>query len=84
MTTQKMHRTQIYLPHSLYADLKAKSRECGKSLAEIIRHTLLHSSFSEREEKPQNVLCDLVKLGKREKFNLGKNVASRHDQYLYE
>ena len=35
-----MHRTQIYLQDSLYADLKARARSVGISISELIRRTL--------------------------------------------
>lgn len=78
------HRTQLYLPASLYQKVKKKVKEEGISMAEFFR-SLLELEFEKKKEQEKktekeawNALFKLAGIG-----DSGlKDVSVNHDQYL--
>lgn len=68
-------RTQVYLDPELHARLKARAREEGVSLAELLRR--IARAYLQRELPPQAYQA-IVGLGESGKQDISEN----HDQYL--
>jgi len=73
-----MHRTQLYLPTDLYAQLEWEARRKSVSVSEIVRRRL-----ARREKKGAETLLRLVEIGKKYKIKAPKDLSSRLDYYLY-
>ncbi len=73
-------RTQIYLPKTLYRQLKARGKILNKSLAEQIRDALKLYLASEEKMKPKsNTIWQIVGKASSGVGDLSKD----HDKYLY-
>ena len=73
-----MMRTQIQLESQTYEKLKARSKESGKSISEIVRRSL--DQTIESQEADLKWLRALNSMGK---FSSGlNNLAEKHDEHL--
>ena len=73
-----MHRTQLYLPKDLYAQLEWEARRRNISVSEVVRQRLARG-----EKKGAETLLKLVEIGKKYKMKAPKDLSSRLDYYLY-
>lgn len=73
-----MHRTQLYLPKDLYAQLEWEARRRSISVSEVVRQKL-----AKRGKKGAETLLKLVEIGKKYKIKAPKDLSSRLDYYLY-
>lgn len=77
-----MIRTQLYLPETLYSDIKRRARADGKPAAQLIRDTLERGFSEQAAAKP---LESWAVMTKRLNIRGGpKDLSRRIDDYLYD
>ncbi|WP_420641152.1 CopG family transcriptional regulator [Candidatus Leptofilum sp.] len=83
--TEKMVRTQVYLPQDIYEKLKSRADEEGITMATQIREALAEYVVEQPEEKEGHVLTEddpiwqLIGIGKGGPPDGSVN----HDKYIY-
>lgn len=77
-----MKRTQIYLPHDLYAQLKAIAQQESTSVSEVVRKNLT-DKIREKKHSGVNTLLSLAEIGKKWKIKAPKDLSANLDYYLY-
>ncbi len=79
-----MHRTQIYLPKSLYQSIDLIAKREKKSKAEIIR-TMLEATVEKKlgQETLGDAFDKLIQIGEKLNLNGPKDLSTNHDAYLY-
>lgn len=80
-----MIRTQVYLPKSLYRDIKLAALKDKKPTAQVLREALI---VGLEKKKPKETLGqamqELIDLGKKLKISGPTDLSTNHDKYLYE
>ncbi len=82
--SEKMVRTQVYLPQSIYAKLKKRADDEKLTMATQIREALAQYVVETESRRPKGIpdddpLWDLIGIG-----NSGLTDASvNHDKYIY-
>lgn len=74
-----LKRTNIYLPSQTLQLIKRKAQEERLTMAEVIRRILEKEISASREDAVESLLSMAKRAGKS---NL-KDVAKKHDDYLY-
>lgn len=74
-----LKRTNIYLPTQTLQLIKRKAQEERITMAEVIRSIL----EKEIQNKKRNAVESLLKMAKKAGSSGLKDVAKRHDYYLY-
>lgn len=80
-----MIRTQVYLPKTLYQEVRLVAQAEKKAMAAIIRE-LLGQGIAQKKKRrsAREALLDLAKLGKRLNLKGPKDLSVNHDKYYEE
>lgn len=80
-----MIRTQVYLPKSLYQNVRLLAKKENRPAASLVRE-LLEDGLKKRSKKLNagTALLRLAALGKKLKIKGPSDLSINHDKYLYE
>lgn len=92
--SENMVRTQVYLPRNIYADLQARAKKQGITMAVQIREALESYARRIKHEKPKEEEIEPLDLGNlfeildelersQRHNNAPSDLAENHDKYLY-
>lgn len=80
-----MIRTQVYLPKSLYQNVRLLAKRENRPAASLVRE-LLEDGLDKKNKKLNagTALLRLAELGKKLKIKGPRDLSINHDKYLYE
>lgn len=81
--TANMIRTQVYLPETLYTDIKRRAKAKGETAAQLIREALKRELYEVKPATGQASDKTWKQLVEELNIRGPKDLSSRIDDYLY-